>query len=1077
MRLHRLTVEGIGPYAELQELDFDELTAQGLFLLTGPTGAGKTTVLDAIVFALYGTVPGARGGDGKRDRRARERIVSDLRDLNTKPQVELEFTVAERRFLVRRSPDHTRPKTRGEGLTVAKASASLEEQVDGMWVPRSTDFFEISQELQDLIGMSADQFSQVVLLPQGEFAGFLRASVADRRRVLERLFQVDRYQSVEEWLRDRAEEAKATLADAADRLDGIVDRLAGAISAGPDDAIPAHGTTTEEVAEWVATLDAAATERAAAAVRDAEIAGNAFADADAAHGRLVAIAELQSALTSREQALATHAARLPKAREWLAGVAGREIADDDDRWAPAAREARARAGSLADRVSDERRLPGLETGAVAADEAAARAEAEAGAADVAHAEAVRALEPARAQVTSSARDEEAHRALTRERAAVAARLEAARRRDALAARHAGLPQELDGARVARETAEAAVAAQPPEAELDARAAALADEARRVAEQRANLERDTAQLARDRAALAADLQERERLAGEHAQLLAARDAARETSHTARETHLAAREARLDAMAAELASGLEDGAPCPVCGGTDHPAPAMPTGGQDLRAAETHAAAAAEQAAAHLASAEQAVATIGGRLAALDADALTARGAELDQREAALASSATALASAEDGLRTSSTQVDQALAGRRAAVVALDRARAAEREVEQRAAQAREEIAGATAAADGASTQGAAADLEALDRELARLGGLLAGAAAARDRVTALEAEAERQRTASAAARARAAEQRQRALGLREEAQRLSAELAALRGQHPSVERAATAAAEQARVIEAAAALLAEFRSATAARDEAKAALAARGGDADPEPGEPTAIMERIAQRASARASAADAANAAGAALAEARRRKQALTEASSALTVLAEQLGPAALAAERVIRLDATVRGTGDNVRKISLATYVLAARLEQVAAAASTHLLRMSSGRYELIHHDDRYGGGQAGLGLRVRDGWTGEERDTATLSGGEAFYASLALALGLAEVVTSEAGGRPLDTLLVDEGFGSLDPDTLEDVLDELDELRAGGRAIGLVSHVETLSERIPSQLRVTPGRGGSTAEVVTAA
>ena len=1077
MRLHRLTLEGIGPYAELQELDFDELTAQGLFLLTGPTGAGKTTVLDAIVFALYGTVPGARGGDGKRDRRARERIVSDLRDLNTKPEVELEFTVAERRFLVRRSPDHTRPKARGEGLTVAKASASLEERVDGMWVPRSTDFFEISQELQDLVGMSADQFSQVVLLPQGEFAGFLRASVSDRRKVLERLFQVDRYQSVEAWLRERAEEAKATLADAADRLDGIVDRLAGAIGAGPEDGVPVHGTTTDEVAEWVSTLQAAAAEHAAEAVRNAEVAGNAYADADAAHGRLVALAELQSSLQSREQALATHAARLPKAREWLAGVAGREIADDDDRWAPAAREARARAGSLADRMTDERRHPQLMAGVAAANTAAEQAERAAAAADAAHAEASRALEPARAAITSGARDEETHRALTRERTALAARLAAAQRRDALAAQHAALPAELEAARQAREAADAALAAQPSEAQIDERAADHAAAARAAAEQRAALDRDSAQLARDRELLARDLRERDALAAEHAALLTARDAARAAHHEARERHLTAREARLDAMAAELATQLEDDAPCPVCGATDHPAPAQPSGGHDLRAAEVSAADAVDAAARVLADAEQALATTAGRLATLEPAALTARASSYDERERELAAASRAIATVEQQLAASAAALDRAVAERRAAVAGAERARREEHAVEQRAAQAREEIAGATAAADGATVDAVQTDLAALDAELTRLRDVLAGAAAARERVAALEAEAERQRTASSAARATAAEQRQRALGLREEADRLARELAVLRGDHASVEAAATAAAEQARVIEAAAALLAEFRSATTSRDEAKAALAARGDGDELEPGEPTSIMERIAQRASARAAAADAATAAGAALAEARRRTHALSEASAALTDLAQRLGPAAVAAERVIRLDATVRGTGDNVRKISLATYVLAARLEQVAAAASSHLLRMSSGRYELVHHDDRYGGGQAGLGLRVRDGWTGEERDTATLSGGEAFYASLALALGLAEVVTSEAGGRPLDTLLVDEGFGSLDPDTLEDVLDELDELRAGGRAIGLVSHVETLSERIPSQLRVTPGRGGSTAAVVTAA
>jgi exonuclease SbcC len=150
---------------------------------------------------------------------------------------------------------------------------------------------------------------------------------------------------------------------------------------------------------------------------------------------------------------------------------------------------------------------------------------------------------------------------------------------------------------------------------------------------------------------------------------------------------------------------------------------------------------------------------------------------------------------------------------------------------------------------------------------------------------------------------------------------------------------------------------------------------------------------------------------------------------------------------------------------------VLAARLEQVAAAASQRLDRMSSGRYQLAHAAT---GGNArdrgGLNLRVLDAWTGSDRDPATLSGGETFSASLALALGLADVVTAEAGGSQLDTLFVDEGFGTLDDDTLDEVMGVLDDLREGGRVVGLVSHVADLRQRIPVQLRVDKGRTGST-------
>lgn len=153
-----------------------------------------------------------------------------------------------------------------------------------------------------------------------------------------------------------------------------------------------------------------------------------------------------------------------------------------------------------------------------------------------------------------------------------------------------------------------------------------------------------------------------------------------------------------------------------------------------------------------------------------------------------------------------------------------------------------------------------------------------------------------------------------------------------------------------------------------------------------------------------------------------------------------------------------------------LESYVLAARLEQVAAAATVRLQTMSGGRYTLVHSDARAGGrGRSGLGLHVLDSWTGRERDTATLSGGETFFASLALALGLADVVTDEAGGIRLDTLFIDEGFGSLDDQTLDDVLDVLDSLRERDRSVGIVSHVGDLRRRIPAQLEIVKEQSGS--------
>ncbi|RYJ04741.1 MAG: SMC family ATPase, partial [Actinomycetales bacterium] len=220
----------------------------------------------------------------------------------------------------------------------------------------------------------------------------------------------------------------------------------------------------------------------------------------------------------------------------------------------------------------------------------------------------------------------------------------------------------------------------------------------------------------------------------------------------------------------------------------------------------------------------------------------------------------------------------------------------------------------------------------------------------------------------------------------------------------------------------------------------------------------------------------------AALGDARAQEQHWRTRARRLTDLTARLD-GALAAWTPLRADldlvtglsAFVEGkSADNRLQMRLSAYVLGYRLSQVVAAANSRLAGMSDQRYSL-EHTGRRGAGETrgGLSLLVRDDWSGESRDPATLSGGETFVVSLALALGLADVVTQEAGGADLDTLFVDEGFGSLDADTLDDVMDTLDSLRDGGRVVGVVSHVAEMRDRIPTQLLVSKDRRGSTLAV----
>jgi exonuclease SbcC len=195
MRPHRLRVTAFGPFADTVEVDLDALSDSGLFLLHGDTGAGKTTLLDAMGFALYGRVPGVRN-DAKR-------LRSDYAPIETHTEVQLEATLGGRRMRITRSPEYERPKRRGVGTTKQNSTVLVEELVAGSWTTLSTAHREADDVILELVGMSAEQFFQVVLLPQGEFAKFLRADSAARAHLLEKLFGTGLYRSAEEWLVNR----------------------------------------------------------------------------------------------------------------------------------------------------------------------------------------------------------------------------------------------------------------------------------------------------------------------------------------------------------------------------------------------------------------------------------------------------------------------------------------------------------------------------------------------------------------------------------------------------------------------------------------------------------------------------------------------------------------------------------------------------------------------------------------------------------------------------------------------------------------------------------------------------------
>uniref|UniRef100_UPI0023B96EB5 AAA family ATPase n=1 Tax=Streptomyces sp. 5-6(2022) TaxID=2936510 RepID=UPI0023B96EB5 len=288
MRLHRLAITAFGPFGATQEIDFDELSAAGLFLLHGPTGAGKTSVLDAVCYALYGQVPGARQGSGLS-------LRSDHAEPLTPTEVVLECTIGERRLEITRRPEQPRPKKRGTGMTREKAQTLLREYVPasasstgggaGAWKALSRSHQEIGEEIAQLLGMSREQFCQVVLLPQGDFARFLRADELARGKLLGKLFDTGRFAAVEERLAEQRRAAEKRVAAGDERLLALAHRMAQAAGRTTEpeghplpELTPGEPGLAEAVLEWAAVARAGARERrdiALSAVRAAEAAHDA----------------------------------------------------------------------------------------------------------------------------------------------------------------------------------------------------------------------------------------------------------------------------------------------------------------------------------------------------------------------------------------------------------------------------------------------------------------------------------------------------------------------------------------------------------------------------------------------------------------------------------------------------------------------------------------------------------------------------------------------------------------------------------------------------------------------------------
>ena len=932
MRPLRLTLSAFGPYAAQTTLDLEKLGKGGLYLITGDTGAGKTTLFDAITYALYDhSSSGIREGSMLRCKYA---------DDKTPTFVELEFEVHGVRYTVRRNPEYQRPKARGEGMTTEKADATLTYPDDRPPVTKAKD---VTAAVQEIIGLDYNQFSQIVLIAQGQFTKLLNASTEERSRIFRKLFRTQRYAQLQERLQAEA----SALNQQRTAQNAKLDSLLGGLQFAPDDPD----------AEALRTLCAQTVPETALALLDTLTARQA------------------AALEEAGTALHTTEAQLDTVQQQLGAAA----------------QAQRLAQQLAARQAE------LAAAKPALD--AARAEADRHAGDAVQ------LDALTAQVTQAQSALAAYDALD----AVCRQQTEARDAARLAAAQAHKRRtQLDSLNAALAAAETELAAL---ADADTRLLALQNRSAQLTQRGEALAKLEQRLA--------DCQRQAKAAHKAQESYRAAAAAQDEARARRD---ALERAFLDAQAGLLAESLVEGAPCPVCGSTHHPARALlphtaPTQTQ-VEAARQSAAEADRQAQNASAAAQSALAAANEAKTSLRRDAETLLPERFTTPEGTVPLTFALMTNvlAEEAAALQTEQADCAAQYRQ---TDADCRRKAQLEADRQAkTRQRPALEQAAAEADrSAAAQNASAD--ALESQIAERRAALpyprrADAQAALDK---LEADRSTLRTGMDTAQRKLKQAEQAVAAAEAAVEALTAQQTAAQKELPAC------SAEE---------LTAQQAELTAARETLRSRE--KQLSAQLLPNRKTAAQYRAAAEA-----------------------RQALESRWQWVSALA-----------------ATAGGTLTSKQKIKLEAYIQMNYLDRILRYANTRLMQMTAGQYELERIGAENQRSQSGLDLGVIDHYNGTRRSVKTLSGGESFKASLALALGLSDEVQSSAGGIRLDTLFLDEGFGSLDEESLELAIRVLSGLTEGDRLVGIISHVGALKDRIDRQVVVRKARtGGSTVEL----
>ena len=1090
MILHSLEFEAFMAYPKRQEINFDTLNNAGVFLLNGPTGAGKTTILDAICYALY--------GETSSDRESAKLHSTYAAHSGTKPRVLLDVTLHGKRLRIDRTPAYNKPITRGARkgqMREESAKATLAELAPGAdpadekaWTPISSSVAEVNRTIAERTHLTKEQFLKVVLLPQGQFAQFLKSKPKERKELLKKMFPVEHYEQLFAALTEEAKTAQQEVAQDENTQRGYLERarvemlaLQALLDVADPDAEDAagEGSATEDPVE-AETSEQLTAESVTAETLDAWVAGGVeraretsarekqeqqrLTDEADRNTRLLAErAQLQAdwreyeQLCERRTRLTERADEHKAQREELAQA--RAAAPLHAQYAQVHAESQALAARQQEQAACASALDDTGRALLAAlrDEETPE--------DVTFPEettfaALPELEPAEQEPQLEAlldtlralQKKDAQ--LTDEEAAVAALLKQA---NAL---------EQDKARAEKTLSDLTAAAEQLAEELAGYS--TADEERTLAAHlvtEAQQKLDAAQQMQQKLdAASAAVAEAEKQSKRTA---TAEQKAQEKWQASAQQALAATEEfknlqvlRLAQASSLLARELKDGEPCAVCGSVEHPAPARIAEGEqlveraDLDAAKEREDKAHKQARTHELAKDRATKAHQEASEALAAartqyETLVAQGeCDVEQTAAQLQHAQTRLA-----------QAQSRVTARDGVLVKVERVRAEQ----QKAQEALRTIEGAAVEAQ-TRHRDAAARCEAAAAELAPARAAVGFA----QRVEAVEGyRVAHQRLARAVLLLGQARERHALAAA--QAERLLAESSF---ESAELVQAAVRTPERVDALEQAVAAyeLEHARLLEGFGREAIVAVAARAAAGEQAPDDLQGVREQVEQLRAA-----------------AHRLTLREGERESMLRSLHVLRGEyAAFRAKTAQRYDraqmlanlaAAARGDtlGGYEHQVDLVSYVLGAEFERILHSASLHLDRMSEGRYGMVFSDHRAKGSRSGggLNLEITDTWTGEPREASSLSGGESFLASLSLALGLAEVVQANNGGIELDTLFIDEGFGTLDAETLDMVMGTIESLRDSGRTIGLISHVEEMKNRIPAQIVVEKGQNGSSVRV----